>query len=70
MKYLAWVLFGIAALILVLSIPFSLQYWDIYGTPNSFSEWWSDSWWVLAVAAVPAVAGFLILRIERDRSKP
>lgn len=69
MKYLAWVLFGVAALILIGSIPVSIQYWDTYGYPQSVSEWWSESWWVLVVAAVPAFAGYLVLRIARDRER-
>lgn len=63
-------LFGIAALILVGSIPISFAYWDIYGAPEGFGEWWSQSWWILVVAAVPAIAGYLVLRIAQDRSKP
>lgn len=69
MKYLAWVLFGIAALALVGSVPMSLAYWDVYGTPASFGELWSQSWWILVVAAVLAIAGYLVLRIARNRSR-
>lgn len=69
MKYLAWVLFGIALLILIASIPISVGYWDVYGGPSGFGEWWSQSWWILVVAAVPAIAGYLVLRIARDRSE-
>lgn len=60
-------LFGISALILVVSIPVSLSFWDTYGAPESLADWWSESWWVLAVAVVPAIAGYLVLRIARDR---
>ena len=67
MKYVAWVLYGVAALILLGSIPLSISFWEIYGYPDSLSDWWSESWWVFAVAAVPAIAGYLVLRIARNR---
>ena len=68
MRYLAWTLFGLAALILLGSIPLSIGLWEVYGYPQSFSEWWNESWWVMAFAAVPAIAGFLVLRVARERT--
>ena len=69
MRYVAWVLFGLSALVLLGSIPLSLGLWEVYGYPESVSDWWNESWWVFALAAVPALAGFLVLRIARDREK-
>lgn len=66
---MAWVLFGIGALVLLAGVPMSLSYWDVYGTPDSFGEWWGQSWWILVVVAIPALGGYLVLRIARDRTK-
>lgn len=66
MRYVAWTLFGVAALVLLGSIPLAIAIRDTYGAPAGLGEWWSQSWWVPAVAAVPALAGYLVLRIARD----
>ena len=67
MRHVAWGLFGLSGLILLGSIPLALSFWEVYGYPQSVSDWWNESWWVFAVAAVPALAGYLVLRIARDR---
>lgn len=69
MRYVARALFGISGLILIGSIPLAIQFWDIYGAPDTIAEWWNESWWVFAAAAVPAIAGYLVLRIARDKSE-
>lgn len=69
MRYLAWILVGIGVLTLVASIPLSFGFWEVYGPPDTFTEWWSQSWWLLAVAAVPTIAGYLVLRIAIDRQQ-
>jgi hypothetical protein len=62
MRALAWSLLGVSILVLVGGVAIAFSYTDMYGG-NGWGEAISQGWWILAVAAVPAMAGWLVLRI-------
>jgi uncharacterized membrane protein len=68
LRILAWSLFGLALLVLVVSVFVGIAFYNEYGW-NGWGEAISQGWWILAMAAVPAIAGWLLLRIANDSTE-
>ncbi len=63
MRALGWSLLGVSILVLIGGAMLGFSYTDMYGWTGWGGGAVSQGWWVLAVAAVPAIAGWLMLRI-------
>ena len=68
MRALGWSLLALSILVLAGGVFVAIGHYNEYGW-DGWGEAISQGWWILVVAAVPAMASWLVFRIASDRAE-